>query len=62
MRTGETCLVPPSRPLGSTRGLPKVAYTVTNFKTKKALKEAVQAGKAVEVYQPGPFGPAGQRW
>lgn len=35
-----------------------MAYTVTNFKTKKALKEAVQAGKAVEVYQPGPFGPA----
>ena len=27
-------------------------YTVTNFKTKKALKEAVASGKAVTVYQP----------
>lgn len=34
-----------------------MAYTVTNFKTKKALKEAVATGKAVEVFQPGPFGP-----
>ena len=39
-----------------------MAYTVTNFKTKKALKEAAIAameGKRdpVEVYQPGPFGP-----
>lgn len=31
-------------------------YTTINFKTKKALKEAVAAGRAVEVYQPGPFG------
>ena len=31
-------------------------YTVQNFKTKKELKEAVAAGKAVRVYQPGPFG------
>lgn len=31
-------------------------YTDINFKTKKALKEAVAAGKAVTVYQPGPFG------
>ena len=30
-------------------------YCETNFKTKKALKEAVQAGKQVAVYQPGPF-------
>jgi hypothetical protein len=30
-------------------------YTVTNFPTKKALKEAVASGH-VEVYQPGPFG------
>jgi hypothetical protein len=32
-------------------------YTDINFKTKKALKEAVAAGKQVTVYQPGPFGP-----
>ena len=31
-------------------------YTHTNFKTKKALKEAVAAGKKVTVFQPGPFG------
>lgn len=31
-------------------------YTVTNFKTKKALKEAVAAGQKVSIYQPGPFG------
>lgn len=31
-------------------------YATTNFKTKKALKEAVQAGKDVGIYQPGPFG------
>lgn len=34
-----------------------MAYTVYNFKTKKALKEAVTAGAQIEVYQPGPFGP-----
>lgn len=28
-------------------------YTTTNFKTKKALKEAVAAGKQVGVYSPG---------
>jgi len=33
-----------------------MAYTSTNFKTKKALKEAVKAGEKVSVYQPGPFG------
>lgn len=27
-------------------------YTTTNFKTKKALKEAVAAGRRVTVYQP----------
>lgn len=32
-----------------------MAYTIENFKTKKALKEAVAAGKRVEIYQPGPF-------
>lgn len=30
-------------------------YTTTNFKTKKALKEAVAAGKKIGVYQEGPF-------
>ena len=27
-------------------------YTTTNFKTKKALKEAVATGKLVSVFQP----------
>jgi hypothetical protein len=31
-------------------------YTNINFKSKKALKEAVAAGKQVTYYQPGPFG------
>ena len=31
-------------------------YTGINFKTKKALKEAVAAGRKIDVYQPGPFG------
>lgn len=31
-------------------------YCDTNFKTKKALKEAVAAGQRVTFYQPGPFG------
>lgn len=31
-------------------------YTTVNFKTKKALKEAVAAGKKIGVFQPGPFG------
>ena len=31
-------------------------YTDINFKTKKALKEAVANGKQITVYQPGPFG------
>lgn len=31
-------------------------YTNTNFKTKKALKEAVAKGEEVAYYQPGPFG------
>lgn len=30
-------------------------YTVANFKTKKALKEAIAAGYKVEIFQPGPF-------
>ncbi len=32
-----------------------MAYTTINFKTKKALKEALASGKRIEVYQPGPF-------
>jgi hypothetical protein len=31
-------------------------YTTINFRTKKALKEAVAAGEKVTVYQPSPFG------
>ena len=31
-------------------------YTHENFKTKKALKEAVSAGSCVTFFQPGPFG------
>lgn len=31
-------------------------YTEKNFKTKKALKEAVAAGEPITYYQPGPFG------
>lgn len=30
-------------------------YVSPNFKTKKALKEAVADGKEVTVYSPGPF-------
>ena len=33
-----------------------MAYVSPNFKTKKALKEAVKAGERVEVFSPGPFG------
>ena len=28
-------------------------YVAPNFKTKKALKEAVKSGSAVDVFQPG---------
>ena len=31
-------------------------YTDTNYRTKKALKEAVADGKRVTYHQPGPFG------
>jgi hypothetical protein len=35
-----------------------MAYTVTNYPSKKALKDAANIRKErVEVYQPGPFGP-----
>ena len=30
-------------------------YVSPNFKSKKALKEAISAGKMVTVYSPGPF-------
>ena len=33
-----------------------MAYTSTNFKTKKALKQAIADGNQITVYQPGPFG------
>lgn len=33
-----------------------MAYTTTNYRTGKALKEDFKAGKAILVYQPGPFG------
>lgn len=32
-----------------------MAYVSPNFKTKKALKEAVAAGKLISVFSPGPF-------
>ena len=32
-------------------------YTVTNYKTKKAMKEDFKAGKQIEVFQPGGFFP-----
>ena len=34
-----------------------MAYTIHNYKTKKALIADVKAGKQVKVFQPGPFGP-----
>lgn len=30
-------------------------YVSPNFKSKKALKEAVKAGERVEAFSPGPF-------
>ncbi len=33
-------------------------YTTTNFKTKKALKEAVARGDEIYTYQPGGIFPA----
>ena len=34
-----------------------MAYTSKNFRTKKELKEALQRGEQVRVFQPGCFGP-----
>lgn len=31
-------------------------YSDRNFKTKKEFKSAVEAGKKITIYQPGPFG------
>lgn len=31
-------------------------YTVKNFPSKKAVKDALAAGEEVRVFQPGPFG------
>lgn len=33
-----------------------MAYTYTNYKTKKALKDAVASGEVVQCYQPGGLG------
>ena len=33
-----------------------MAYTDRNFKTKKALKDALANGEQITCYQPGPFG------
>ena len=30
-------------------------YTAINFRTKKELKAAVEAGKQIECFSPGPF-------
>lgn len=31
-------------------------YSVDNFRTKKALKDAIASGQKIGIYQPGPFG------
>lgn len=38
-----------------------MSYTEINFKTKKALKEAVASGQKVYCYNPGPFPLTGPR-
>lgn len=35
-------------------------YTEKNFKTKKALKEAIAKGEKIGVFQPGPFASSAQ--
>jgi len=35
-----------------------MAYTVQNFKTKKALKDALATGKRLSYYEPGGFAAA----
>ena len=39
-----------------------MAYTDKNFKSKKALKEAIASGAHVGVWSPGPFGVKGNGW
>jgi len=34
-----------------------MAYTTTNFKTKKAFKDAVASGKEIRLFSPGMFPP-----
>ena len=34
-----------------------VAYTIEDYKTKKALRKALDNGEKISVFQPGPFGP-----
>ena len=34
-----------------------MAYTDHNYRSKKAIKDDLKAGKRVTVFQPGPFGP-----
>ena len=45
----------PRKPIKRSRG---PMYVRPNFKTKKALKEAIAAGVEVKVFEPGPFRPA----
>ena len=42
------------------RRIRTLTYTVHNYRTKKAVKEAVNAGQSVSVFQPGPFAGEGQ--
>lgn len=35
-----------------------MAYAEKNYRTKKALKEDITAGKEIAAFQPGPFGPS----
>lgn len=49
-------MVPSSVPSPIIINLEPSMYCLHNFKTKKALKEAVKAGERVTVFQPGPFG------
>ena len=36
-------------------------YTAKNFKTKRAVKDALARGERIRVYQPGPFEAAGPK-
>lgn len=31
-------------------------YVNPNFKTKKSLREAIERGESITIFQPGPFG------